>query len=154
MQLLFKNLERLERIVLTLLIIIVAARYFGYASDPSLLNFGLFSIGVVYYLFAYRPPVPMPEGIKLDFAGLLMTSILPKVMWISCAVGAVGLAFYFNGYPGARQMLIIQSTTGLVGLIGWGIGTLQQFQPLDRLAAPMMRTFPILLIAVYILLQK
>lgn len=153
MQLVFRNLERLERIVLAALIIIGAARFLGFLSTASPITFGLITLGTVYYLFAFRPPAPLPEGRQLDFMGLLITTILPKVLWISCSVGAVGLAFYFNGMPGAQQMLLIQASTGLVGLIIWGIGNLQQTESLDRVTAPMTRAFPILLIAVYILLK-
>ena len=153
-KLVFGNLERLEKIVLALLIFIVTARYFGYTSNPSLLMLGLITLGTVYYLFAFRPPAPQAEGTQQNFMSLLVTTILPKVLWISCSVGAVGLAFYFNGLPGSRQMLIIQTSTGVVGLIIWGIGNLQQTESLDRITAPITRALPTMLIAVYILLQK
>lgn len=152
MQLVFRNLERLERIVLAYLLIVIGVRSFGQVTVVLPLKVGLIALSIIYFLFANRPPAPPVDGVKLNFLALIITAILPKVLWISCSVGAVGLAFYFSGMPGARQMLLIQTVTGIVGIVLWGIGNLLKVQSLDRLATPITRILPILLIATYILL--
>lgn len=153
-QLMFRNLERLERIVLAYLLIVIGARSFGLVTAVPPLKVGLIALSIIYFLFANRPPAPPADGVKPNFLGLLMVTILPKVLWISCSVGAIGLAFYFSGMPGARQMLFIHASSGLVGLVIWGIGNLLKVQSLDQFATPVTRILPILLIATYILLQK
>jgi len=152
-QLLYTNLERLERIVLALLIIIVGARSFGLLSSFAPLKFGPLALSAVYFLFAFRPPPPIPEGTNLDFVVLLVAVIVPKVLWISSSVGVVGLTFYFGEMPGAQQLILIQTSTAAVCLVIWGIGSVLKTPTIERVSAPMTRAIPIMLLGAYILLK-
>jgi len=152
-QLLYTNLERLERIVLSLLIILVGARSFGFLLSFAPMKFGFLALSAVYFLMAFRPPPPIPEGTKVDFVGLLLAGIVPKVLWISSSVGVVGLTFYFGEMAGAQQLILIQTSTALIGLVIWGIGSVLKTPTIERVSAPMTRAVPIMLLGVYILLK-
>jgi hypothetical protein len=103
----------------------------------------------IYFLMAYRPPTPVPEGEKKGFGQLLSQTILPKVLWIGCAVGAIGIMFHLLQLDGAHEMLLIHAASG-----GVGVGMFLAFrQSTDSQAlTPLLyRAVPLLLISVYLL---
>lgn len=150
-------LERLEKVVLAILIVLFAIRYAGVMTSVQVLRIGLIGLAIVYFFMGFRPPPQSWEGQKLNFIELLVAVTIPKILWISSSVGAVGLAFHFGGDPGASQMLFIQCASALfglvAGLIGLGISKLQKIESTDRITTPMMRAVPMGLAAAYILLQ-
>src|SRR5690606_25340598 len=64
-------------------------------------GFLIYSLPVLATAFFLRGyvPLPVPENVPSDseeehgFTQLLALSIVPKVLWIACAVSAVGLTF-------------------------------------------------------------
>lgn len=155
-QALYKNLERAETLALAVVIVAVAAHYLGFTSSTTLIVAGLSVLAALYFLMAFRPPEPIAEGTKMDFAFMLSTTILPKILWISSAVGASGLALFHAdpNKPGFKQMLIIQTLTALVGFVVWGFSNMQGAQHLQRLTPAILRAVPIMLAGAYIILQN
>ncbi len=152
---LYKQLERLEAIVLAAVIVAVAAHYLGLTSSVTVIVMGLAVLAGIYFLTAFRPqPVPS-AGTKMQFMDLLNMTILPKVLWISSAVGASGLALFHADpeRPGYKQLLIIQTLTALVAFVIWGFGNMQGIQSIQRLTPAILRAVPLMLAGAYILLQ-
>lgn len=86
----------------------------------SVMNVSLLGLSIVYFLFAFKPPaIQSNEGEVLGFASLLGSTILPKVMWISCSVSVMGLLFYqFSMRNDAyKQMLLVGGATIAVCLV-------------------------------------
>jgi hypothetical protein len=79
--------------------------------DTLVLIASLIALAVIFFLSAYRPPedVPANENERQGFQELFAFVILPKVLWIGCAVCSVGIALYLIGpsNEGYRQMLLI-----------------------------------------------
>ncbi|MBK8290518.1 MAG: hypothetical protein IPK96_05710 [Flammeovirgaceae bacterium] len=113
-----KHLPQVEKVFLAAFILGMILRILHL--DSTVLSVSLLGLGVTYFLFGFRPiDIPQQENEKFGFAELLGLMIVPKVLWLSSAISALGIAFYnFDfGNEGYKQMLLIG------GLI-IGIGTL------------------------------
>jgi hypothetical protein len=148
-QRLYRYLEQAELILLAILGASLVARYLQMNGHLTGLQISLSGLAGVYFLMAYRPPPPLPEGEKKGFAQLFSLTILPKALWIGCAVGAIGILFYLLQLEGARQMLLIHAASG-----GLGIGiffAFRQTSDSQTLTPVLYRAVPLLLISVYLL---
>lgn len=142
-------MEQAELILLAILGASLLARYFQMDVYMTGLQISLSGLAGVYFLMAYRPPAPLPEGEKKGFAQLLSQTILPKILWIGCAVGAIGIMFYLLQLEGAREMLLIHAASG-----GIGVGMFLAFRQTSdsqTLTPVLYRAIPLLLISVYLL---
>lgn len=154
---LFGFLDRAELIFLLALASCIAANYAGISGAVIGIVIAFAGLGGIYFLMAYRPPAsaqpPSPEGQKTGFQQLLLLTILPKVLWISCAVGAAGLAIYYTRpyNEGFKQMLLIQSTTAVAGGLVIGLFALQGTIGAKNLIPVLYRAIPITLASVLIL---
>ncbi len=126
---LYTFVERGETLFLFMLLAGAVLFSFGFSQGSGLVSFALGGLAVVFFLMAYRPPKysqPVTEK-KMDFMQLLVLTIIPKVLWISCAVGSIGLLLRHlqTANDGYRQMLIIQSavTVGTLIVVGFGAAT-------------------------------
>ena len=148
-QRLYRYLEQAELILLVILTASLLGRYLQMDGHMTGLQISLSGLAGVYFLMAYRPPSPLPGGQKKGFAQLFSETILPKVLWIGCAVGAVGIMFHLLQLEGARQMLMIHTASG-----GVGIGMFLAFRQTgdtQTLTPVLYRAIPLLLISVYLL---
>jgi hypothetical protein len=93
------------------------------------------------------------EGEKLDFMALFISTILPKVTWISCAVCASSLVMYHigTGNDGYKQGLMIHTAITVVGLIVLGFGALKGVKNIRTLVPIYFRAIPLLLAAEHLL---
>ncbi|WP_331967573.1 hypothetical protein [Ohtaekwangia sp.] len=115
-----KHLPLLERILLTALVI--GAMLMLLEISTIVIEVALIGLGVVFFLFAFRP-VDLSEQMskQFGFSELLGLMIIPKVLWISSGISALGIAFslFHLGNDGYKTLLITGGTT-----IGVGIGVL------------------------------
>ena len=116
----------------------------------------LSTLAIVFFLNAQLlPPMERTDEAPLGFNELLTFVILPKVLWISASVSTIGILFQFLGLDGFEQMLLIGGSSLSVALLLLliqvminGVGSLKLFQ------AVLMRVVPILVIALYLLLNS
>jgi hypothetical protein len=146
-----KNLLWVEGILLVLLVIGIILMALN--QDNTLVSASLTGLAVVFFLYAYRP-IDMPEtNEKAGFSELLAYGILPKVMWISCAVATTGILFYILGMSGYKEMLMIGGLTIGVALLLFTIFLLTGVKHLRFLLPNLFRSVPLFLIVVYILMR-
>jgi hypothetical protein len=148
-QRLYRYLEQAELILLVILGASLVARYLQMDGHMTGLQISLSGLAGIYFLMAYRPPAPLPEGEKKGFAELFSQVIVPKVLWIGSAVGAIGIMFHLLQLEGARQILVIHAASG-----GIGVGMFLAFRQThdsQALTPVLYRVVPLLLISVYLL---
>lgn len=89
--------------------------------DSSLAVVGLSGLGAIYFLCAYRAssdPASNPASEQpIGYGPLLALNILPKVLWISCAVCLIAILFYLLNFKGAPNVALIGSTTIASGTV-------------------------------------
>lgn len=148
-QRLYRYLEQAELILLAILGASLVARYMQMDGHMTGLQISLSGLAGVYFLMAYRPPPAVSAGENKGFAQLFSQTILPKLLWIGCAVGAIGIMFHLLQLEGAREILVIHAASG-----GIGVGMFLAFRQTSdsqALTPVLYRVVPLLLISVYIL---
>lgn len=85
--------------------------------DSSLAVVGLSGLGAVYFLNSNRPANVEAGEQPMGFGSLLALNILPRVLWISCAVCLTGILFYLLNLAGAPNVALIGSTTIVAGTV-------------------------------------
>jgi hypothetical protein len=124
--------------------------------DSTVSKVSLLGLAVIFFLLAYRPiEIPKHEGEQFGFSELLGLIIVPKVLWISSAISAVGIAFYLFdfGNDGYKQMLMIGGLSIGIGaslLIVFFVSGVRHI----RMVTPiLLRAVPLCLVDFYILVK-
>ena len=144
--------EKVLLIALTIGIILVAMDM-----DTSMMRISLMGLAVTFFLRAYRPTdILRQEGEPFGFSELLGLMIAPKVLWISSAISAVGIAFSFSipDNDGYRQMLLIGGLSIASGTIILGIFWLMGIKHISTVIPVLFRAIPLCLIDFYMLFMK
>ena len=121
-----------------------------------IIHYCLIGLAAVFFLNAYTPSGIQPlENEKFGFTDLLATTILPKVMWISCAVSAIGILFYIRHFEpqSYKSMLTIGGGSLLIGVFFAGIFVLNRAKGSEVLQPVLLRAIPLLLIDCFILFK-
>jgi hypothetical protein len=79
--------------------------------DKAITIVALIGLAVTFFLRAYKPADSDPNEAPFGFMQLLGYMIIPKVLWISCAVMTMGIVFYFSQMKGIEEMLMIGGLT-------------------------------------------
>lgn len=128
-EMLNKVLDRAEALMFVLVIAGVACHFLGMSSANQVMVIAFSGLAIVFFLNAYRPPAaPTAEQAdRKDFFALLTQTILPKLLWISCAVGAAALAMVHMQAAAAayQQMFMIQGVAVVGCLIVVGLASAQ-----------------------------
>lgn len=124
---LYKLLELAEKVFLATSVLALALKRFDVQSN-ELLILALGGLSTVYFLMAQRPAIQTEdteskEIPKLGFFDLLVTTIAPKVGWISCSVAVVGILFWYQKWEGFKEMLLLGGSTLFVVslLVAYGV---------------------------------
>lgn len=113
----------------------------------------LSSLSVVYFLNAFRPPQdggPDATREPMGFRDLLASSIIPKVLWISCSTSIIGILFAILRLEGHDQMLMIGGSSTVMGIVLLAFISIGGTKPSKELRPVLMRAIPIALITAYI----
>lgn len=147
-----KHLPVVERILLTALAIGTILTVMKI--DSTVTRVSLLGLSLVFFLLAYRPnDVRKGEGELFGLPELLGLMIVPKVVWISSSVSALGIAFclFDFGNDGYKKMLLVGGLTigiGTLLLVGFLISGVKQL----RTVTPVLfRAIPLCLVDFYIL---
>ena len=113
----------------------------------------LYGLGAAYYFSAFqRFDMPADESQTMGFKELLGFVIVPKVLWISCAVSVIGIAIFVSNTQsqGYKQMMVIGGLTiasALVIVIVLAIGGVRVLKPL---LPALLRAIPLLIADFYV----
>jgi len=149
-----KHLPLVEKILLTALVIGTILRLTHV--DSTVTRVSLLGLGVTFFLLAYRPnDIPRQEGEQLGFSDLLGLMIVPKVLWISSAISALGISFYLFdfGNDGYKKMLIIGGLTISIGTILLIIFFVSGVKHIRTVLPILLRAVPLCLVDFYILFK-
>lgn len=150
-----KYLPVAEQVLLAALIIAMLLNMVSFDSS-RIIHACVIGLAIVFFLNAYKPMITQPiESEKFGFNDLLVTAILPKVMWISCAVSAIGILFYIRQYEpqSYRSMLIIGGGSLLIGMLTAGFFMLGKVKNNETLQAVLLRAIPMLVMDIYIFMK-
>ncbi len=128
--------------------------------DDRFLIYSLPVLGTVFFLRGYIP-LPVPENVPADsedehrFAQLLALSIVPKVLWIACAVSVAGLTFYLVQTPkeSYRQMLLIGGLTIAIGAVMLTYFMATGMKHVRLVTGVLLRALPLAVADFYLLLM-
>jgi hypothetical protein len=149
-----KHLPLVEKVLLTALAIGTILTVMQI--DSTVTRVSLLGLGVTFFLLAYRPnDIPRQEGEQLGFSDLLGLMIVPKVLWISSAISALGIAFYLFdfGNDGYKQMLMIGGLTIGVGTILLIVFFVSGVKHIRTVLPILLRAVPLCLVDLYILFK-
>lgn len=149
-----KNLHWAERALLIALVLGTMLRYLEI--DTDLLTVSLIGLGLVFFLYAYKPvDMIRDEKEKFGFSDLLAVTILPKVMWISSAISTLGLLFYVQNlaYEKYNMMVMIGGLTIGIAVVTLTIFLAGGVKNLKAVTPILFRAVPLFLIDLYILFK-
>lgn len=131
---LYKYLDRAEILILIFIIAGVISHFLDITYADQLLSISFNVLGVVFFLNAFRPPVA-PAGDSDGQSGFLTRltqTILPKVLWVGCATGAMALSKsvrQLHRYIEQSKIFLYIMAAGLL-VFGFAAATGGNVQPL------------------------
>jgi hypothetical protein len=152
---LFQYIPLIEKILLVALLIgtILAIMEI----DLTIARISLFVLAATFFLRAFQPPkeIEQSENETFGFSELLARSIIPKVLWISSAVSAIGIAFYLNNFEnkGYKEMLLIGIMSIGAGLVLLTVFLVTGVKHLKTIVPVVLRAVPASLAAIYFFLK-
>ncbi|MDZ4714060.1 MAG: hypothetical protein SH819_01205 [Cytophagales bacterium] len=157
---LFQFLALAEGILVAVLISGLVARSLQMSLGAQMMVLSLAGLGGIYFLSAYKPPAlaattesDSQEQERIGFLDLLLQTIIPKLIWIGCAVGSIGLSLYFTetGNEGYTLMLMIHATVVAPATLLIFFGAVRAVKGASLLSPVLYRAIPLLFAALYIL---
>ena len=153
---LMRKLPIIEMILLAILGCGLLAHYLEVSQAGSLVTLALGGLAGIFFLSAYIPPEKKQTAqtdVKSGLADLLFATILPKILWLSCAICALGLLFFQmdTDNDGYKMMLMIHSviTPGAVILVG--LGSVRGVQGASLLFPVLIRAVSLFIVAAYLI---
>jgi len=148
-----KTLDRIEKIVLAALIISIVLDKLS-INALVLTELAVGGLAVIFFFRAYAPPEMNSDVKTSSFFELLILTIIPKVLWISCSVSAMGILFYLLqfGNEGYLQMALIGGMTMAASFILLVISMFTKTNDLRPLYPVLIRTAPLFFMDLYIYL--
>lgn len=123
--------------------------------NNDLLRYALLGLGVTFFFYAYHPTdISGEEERQRGFIELLGMTIIPKILWISCAIIATGLflALGDDRNSGYKQMLTIGVlAVGSASLILMFVA-IKGGNDIGRVTPVLLRALPLLMAGLYVLL--
>lgn len=152
---LYGYLDRGESLLLLALVAGIVSRYLGISQGITLIIISLAGLMAIFFFMAFRPPAEVPAETeeKPGFMYLFVYVIVPKIMWISCAVCTSSLLLYHleSGNEGYTLGLMIHSTLTVGTLVVIGLAAAKGVPGLRSLLPIYFRALPLMLTAVYLL---
>jgi hypothetical protein len=154
MEQLFNLLRRVEQVALLLLFAGALFNILQFPGASMLLQISLTALASTFLLQAFNPSyIKTVTSEQVDFLTLMGSSILPKVMWISCAVGTVGILFALLHLPGASHQLMVSCFTIIIALVWFAILRITRPNLTSDLSPVLYRALPIAIASIYLLTQ-
>jgi hypothetical protein len=148
----FDNLHWAEAFFSIVTLVGAGVRLMNQSSD--ILLFGASGMAMVYFMYSNkRPSTPSAvQGEKFGFSELLLSVIIPKVLWLGTAVNVIGILFMVLQFQGYREMCFIGATSiggSLITLGGFALGGASISNPTKQ---ALIRIVPIFMASVYLLI--
>ena len=124
--------------------------------DSTVTRVSLLGLATTFFLLAYRPTdIPRQEGEQFGFSQLLGLMIVPKVLWISSSISAVGIAFFIFdfGNDGYKNMLLIGGLSAVIGTFLFVILFASGVKNIKIVTPILLRALPLCLVDFYILFK-
>lgn len=107
-----KILPNVQHVALLIAIVGFIFLMLHYPGADQLLMIGFSTLAMAYFLMAFMP-LYIPVGCKPD----LYATLVYKIIYIGCAVAAIGILFQFLRFNGAYDILRIGSAATGVAMI-------------------------------------
>lgn len=145
-------LPRLERMLLMLLVLGIVMAFLT-SVGSLIINIAIAGLALVFFLYAYKPiNVNSGDDEKAGMGELLGWAVVPKVLWISCAVSAMGILFFLlrTGNLEYKNMVMIGGFSILVGLVVLGVLQVSGTKHLQVVTPILLRAVPLMIMDFYI----
>jgi hypothetical protein len=143
----------LEKIFLAGLVVGLVLIFLNPANG-AVIKVSLVGLAITYFLTAFKPiDIPVQADERFEFKDLLTLTILPKVMWISCAISLFGILIYTLQLPhdGHKRLLMTGGSTIVVGLIILDYAALTETKHLKYILPIALRAAPLVVMDFYLL---
>lgn len=147
-------LPRLERMLLMLLVLGIVITFLTNAGS-LIINVAIAGLALVFFLYAYKPlDVNAGKNEKVGLGEMLGWSIVPKVLWISCAVSAVGILFFLvkTGSGEYMNLVMIGGFSIMIGLLVLGVLRVSGTKNLEVVTPILLRAIPLMIMDFYVFL--
>lgn len=150
---LFSYLSMAEKIFFAGLLVGLMLMYFN-PDNRTLIQASLIMLAASFFISAYKViEIPRKEEDSFEFKEMLSWLIVPKVLWISCAISLVGLSIFLSqpDHEGYKRMFMIAglSITIALAIIAYAFATGTKY--LQYILPPVLRAVPLLIIDAYFL---
>lgn len=147
-------LPRLERTLLMLIVLGIVITFLTSAGS-LIINVAIGGLALVFFLYAYRPLlVNAGKDERAGMGELLGWSIVPKVLWIGCAISAMGILFFLikTGSDEYRNMVMIGGISIVSGLLVLGVLRVSGTKHLQVVTPILLRAIPLMIMDFYVFL--
>ena len=147
-------LNLIEKIFLTGLATGLAFTFFTFDNNKAIIKFSFVGLAISYLLMAFKYiEIPRQEGEKFGFKELLAWIIIPKIIWISCAISLLGFFIYILqlGHDGHKRAFMIAGSNIAFGLIVIIYSLFTGTKHLKYLVPTLIRAIPIAIVDFYLL---
>ncbi|HEY4654223.1 MAG TPA: hypothetical protein VIH22_06900 [Cyclobacteriaceae bacterium] len=147
------HLPRLERLLLIVLVLGIASTFVS-SVGSLIVNVSIAGLAMTFFLYACKP---LERGITASdesaFRDAVARGVVPRVLWISCAVSAMGVLFFLlrMNRESSERMLLIGCVSILAALLALGILRIGGTRHLNAVEPVLLRAVPLLLIDCYLL---
>lgn len=140
-----------EKVSLALIVLGVGLWYLKVDDSLAMISFSL--LAAVYFLNGYVRVGPAgTENERPGFLDRIAQTIVPKVMWIACAMSVVGILFYVLNMNGSKEMLMIAVPAMAMGLVLFAAMFAAGAKNINLLTPILYRAIPLFLIGIYLLM--
>ena len=122
--------------------------------DSAVPEIALLGLAITFFLFAYRTiEIRRYENEQFGFSEFLGYRIIPKILWISSSISALGISFYLFdfGNEGYKQMLMFGGSTIFLGSLVLLVLSVSGVKHLKIVTSVLLRAVPLLLVDMYLL---
>ncbi|HLT71112.1 MAG TPA: hypothetical protein VKZ75_00605 [Cyclobacteriaceae bacterium] len=149
-----RYLPRLERMLLMLIVLGIVITFLTNAG-ALIINVAIAGLALVFFLYAYQPLlVNTGKDEKAGMGELLGWSIVPKVLWIGCAISAMGILFFLikTGTDEYRNMVMIGGFSIVSSLLVLGVLQVSGTKHLQVITPILLRAIPLMIMDFYVFL--
>lgn len=122
--------------------------------DSTVARIALLGLAATFFLYTYKPlDIQRQEDEPFEFSDLLALMIIPKTLWISCTISALGISFFLFefGNDGYKKLLTIGSVSTGFGSLLFVIFIIRGVKHVKIIAPLLLRAVPLFFMDIYLL---
>jgi hypothetical protein len=147
------HVDLAEKVFITSLVVGLILTYLN-LDNKLIIKVSLVALAITYFLTSFKIiEIPKKEDEQFEFKEMLSWIIVPKVLWISCAVSLFGLFVYTLqlGHDGYKRAFMVGGMTIITGLLFLGYALITGTKYLKYILPTVLRAILLLTVDFYLL---